>query len=72
MRASTSLFDTLSDHLMSRISRKHRIWKVLKSPLLSGVQSPRLAAIQQGTENAGPVDGGFGVQSQLAVFPYTP
>ena len=43
----------------------------VESPLLSGVQSPRLAAIQQGTENAGPVDGSFGVQCQLAVFPYT-
>ena len=43
----------------------------VESPLLSGAQSPRLAAIQQGTEKAGPVDGGFGVQCQLAVFPYT-
>ena len=40
----------------------------VESPLLSGVQSPTLATIQQGTESTGPVDGGFGVQCQLAVF----
>ena len=45
--------------------------KGVESPLLSGVQNPTLAAIQQGTESTGPVDGGFGVQCQLAVFPYT-
>ena len=44
--------------------------EVVESPLLSGVQSPRLAALKQDTENAGPVDGGFVEQYQLAVFPY--
>ena len=43
----------------------------VESPFLSGVQSPRLTAIQQGNENAGPVDGCFGMQCQRAVFPYT-
>ena len=43
----------------------------VESPFLFGVQSPRLTAIQQGNENAGPVDGCFVVQCQCAVFPYT-
>ena len=42
-----------------------RIRKALNVFFLSAVQSPGLASVQQGAENAGPVDGHLGLDVSL-------
>ena len=50
---------------MSRMRLRLRIRKALNVFFLSAVQSPGLASVKQGAENAGPVDGHLGLDVSL-------
>ena len=50
---------------MSRMRLRLRIRKALNVFFRSAVQSPGLASVKQGAENAGPVDGHLGLDVSL-------